>query len=164
MTLYVLERHFGRRGFCLLRNLSCVFETKHWLGLFPNSSVALNGDTIDIKIMNFVGDKCQIYKNGDKIGTLNFYHYLYAVISLNRNDGGHDHFKLEQEGYSNIHALSQNGEELLKFKANLNPLRIGKRFEVEQLKNDFPQSAIEELIFYVGEILYRKAIPDSLPF
>ncbi len=162
--MYILKGHFGRRGFYLLRNSNCVFETQHKFGIFPNSLVELNGDKIEIKIKNFVGDKSQIYKNGGKIGTLNFYHYRYSIISLKRNDGDIDHFKLEEDGYSQTYVLSQNDLTILKFKASINPLHFDKKFEIEELENKFSRSAIEELIFYVGEILYRKVTPETSPF
>jgi len=148
----------------LLKNGHCAFETQHKLGILPQSSVNLHGDIIEIKLKNLVGDRCHIFKNGVNIGVLDFYHYLYALISLQRNDGATDLFKLEEDAYSQIFILSINERELLKFKLNLNPFLIDKRFEIERLENAYPVNVIEELIFYAGEILYRKMGRDASPF
>ncbi len=153
----------GRRGFYLLKNGHCVFETKHKLGLLPQSSVNLHGEDIEIKLKNFVGDRCNIFKNGVIIGVLDFYHYLYSVISLLRTDGSTDIFKLEEEGYSQTFLLSNDNQSILKFKTSLNPFLIDDRFEIERLEHTYPIRMIEELIFYAGEILYRKIRPDSSP-
>jgi len=94
---------------------------------------------------------------------LNFYHYLYSVITLMRNDGGVDNFKLEEEGYSQIFVLSNDGLPLLRFRGSLNPLLIDKRYEIEVIETSFPDTVIEELILYAGEILYRKIRPGASP-
>lgn len=159
--MYVLRGHIGRRGFFLEKAEQCIFETHHSYGIMPNSFVTLGADNINIRIRNLVGDKWNIFKNGYKIGNLDFSHYLYSTITLDRKDGSTDLFKLEEEGYSQAYVLSKSNMPIIKFVTSLNPLLIDDKFTLEVLSYAYPSEVIEELIYYAGEILYRKVRPNS---
>ncbi len=161
--MYSLHGLIGRRGFWLNREGQILFQTRHKLGLFPNSFAKISGVDFRINLANLLGDKWNIRKNGDVIGQLDFSHYQYSVIALNRLDGGVDKFRLDEDGYSQVFILTGKSGALMRFKRSINPLRIDDKYDVELLLDIYPETVLIELIFYAGEILFRKTNPDASP-
>ena len=159
--MYLLIGNIGRRGFSLEAEGRRVFQTKHWFGMMPNSSVNFGNDHIRIKLQNFLGIKSTIYKNGHKIGNIDFTTYLYSIITLDTKSDSKDIFKIEEEGFSQSYTLSQSNRPILKFSASLNPLNLSERFKVEVLSDSYPSHVIEELALYAGEVLFRLVRSNS---
>lgn len=154
--MYELAGKIATRGFYLERAGKRVFATSHKFGILQNSTAIIGNDKITVKARNLLGEKFTIQKNGFKIGHIDLTSYLYSKISLNRTDGTVDVFKLEERGFSQIHVLSHLGEEVIKFTVSLNPLRLVEFYKVEVLSDKFAPSAVEELMYYAGEILFRQ--------
>ena len=112
---------------------------------------------------NLLGDKWNITKNGNVIGRLDFSHYRYSVIKLNRIDGNLDTFRLDEEGYSQIFVLTGRLGAIMRFKKSISPLRMDDKYDVEILSNIYSENIAIELMLYAGEILFRKTNRDASP-
>ena len=161
--MYSLQGLIGRRGFWLNHNGQRLFETRHKLGLFPNSIARIAGENIKISLANLLGDKWNITKNGNVIGRLDFSHYRYSVIKLNRIDGKLDTFRLDEEGYSQIFVLTGRLGTIMRFTKSISPLRMDDKYDVEILSNIYSENIAIELMLYAGEILFRKTNRDASP-
>lgn len=153
--MYIIRGHIGRRGFSLQKDGRHIFATKHSFGFLRTSKISIGAAKIAIKSQNLIGSKFQIFKDGHEIGSLDFTSYLYSVLSLQKKDGSVDIFKFEEDGFSQIFTLSQAGQKILKITTSLNPINLSEKYTVEVVSDRFSAEAIEELIFYCGEILFR---------
>jgi hypothetical protein len=154
--MYLLDGNLLGRGFSLSKAKQIRFRTKHKFGVMPASTVLIHGAHRSVKPHNLLGDKWDIFDGDDRLGQLDMSNYLYHSISLKRIDGRNDVFKLEQQGYAAHYILSKSDAQIMSFDLSLNPFHLQDRYKINVFPNTFSASALEELMFYVGEILYRK--------
>lgn len=153
---YLLRGNPLTRGFSLLHNNSVQFTTRHYLGWFPSSRTLLNGETIKIVPKNIVGDKLNIKKSDLVCGEIDFHKAAYSQISLNRFDGETDRFRLDAIGFQQEYILHRHGQSpILKIKFDLSPIKLDNKYWVEGLDTSMSNSAMNELMLYCGEILFR---------
>lgn len=159
--MYVLKGNILVRGFSLVKDNSVCFRTRHRFGAMPGSTVTIRGDRLSVKRNNLLGDKWDVFKGDAHVGRLDFSNYLYSSIALNRHDGIVDVFKLEQQGYAELYILSKSGTPIMSFDLSLNPFYLEDRYKVSIVSDAFPDDVLEELMFYVGEMLFRKVSLQS---
>ena len=161
--MYTLYGLIGRRGFKLEKDGLTLFQTAHKFGMFPTSFTTIADVNFKISPANLLGDKWAITKDNEIIGELSFSNYRYSLITLSCTDGSVDKFRLDEEGYSNIYTLTGQDGPMMKFKASLNPLRVDDKYNVELVSSAYTGDILYELIFYAGEILFRKIKPGNSP-
>ena len=122
----------------------------------PGSTVIVNDVCLTVKLNTPIGDKWDVFKGAEHTGRLDCSDFRHFSIILKRNDGGTDVFKLEQQGYAELYILSKSSIKVMSFDLSLNPLHLTDRYKITLFPNTFSDPALEELMFYGGEILYRK--------
>lgn len=162
-SMYVLKGNVWVRGFSLEKDKALRFRTRHRLGFMNGSMVTIGDANLSVKQQGFVGFKWNIYKNGGFMGHLDISNYMHAIIALKRNDGTVDVFKLIRQGFAQEYILSKSDVEIMRFDVSLNPLNLEDQYRVSVFSNIFTQGALEELIFYAGEILFRTMHTFSRP-
>ena len=151
--MYVLKTNFRGRGFRLIKNRQQIFKTTIYNGDLYRSSVVIHGDNYEIKRNQ---DQLNIYKNDAKIGFLDLFRKPYSIITLQRTDGTKDFFKLESTHMSHYTLYSVNGDELLLLDQSWSKMFFFHEFKVKALSDFYPDETLEELIYYVGEVIYLK--------
>ena len=159
--MYILLGKILGRGFSLEKSNRKIFRTTHKLGFLPSSYVSIDGDRISLKPKNMIVSKLSIFKNGYEMGEIDLHAHFHATISLKTKEGEVDRFKFEDIPFAQTFILSNSKAQILKFSSSLNPLLLREKFTIEVLSDIFPREAIEELIFYSGEILFRKPSVSS---
>ena len=83
------------------------------------------------------------------------------MITLYRLDGAKDFFKLNAVVLSHYTLSTVNEKSLLKFQHMLSRVFFFNEFKVEVLSDLYPNKILEELMFYVGEVLYKRVEDDK---
>ena len=156
--MYVLKPNKKGRGFRLLHKKQQVFETTHLYNAPPVSSVTIETDEIEIRHFK---ETSEIFKNGKKIGAITYKKKNDILITLYRLDGGKDFFKLNAVVLSHYTLSTVNEKSLLKFQHMLSRVFFFNEFKVEVLSDLYPNEILEELMFYAGEVLYKRVEDDK---
>lgn len=151
--MYVLKPNRKGRGFRLYYKRHLVFQTTNSHDVTQPSSVRIDSEEIEIEHNE---QTSEIFKNGQKIGIVTYKTDADFVITLYRLDGAKDFFKLQSTALSHYTLSALDEKPLLKFNHMLSRLFFFNEFKVEILSDLYPSEILEELMFYAGEIIYKR--------
>lgn len=156
--MYVLKPNRKARGFRLMHKRQQIFQTINSDDVTQPSSVLIDSDTIE---MRHHEETSEIFKNGNKIGIVSSKNETDYIITLYRLDGSKDFFKLSTVVFSHYTLSSVDEDPLLKFNQMASRLFFFNDFKVEVLSDLYPPELLEELMFYAGEIIYKRVWDDK---
>lgn len=151
--MYVLKPNRKGRGFRLMHKRHQIFQTTNSDDVTEPSSLIIDSDAIE---MRHYEEASEIFKNGNKIGVVSSKNETDYIITLYRLDGAKDFFKLSSVVFSHHTLTSVDEDPLLKFNQMASRLFFFNDFKVEVLSDLYPAELLEELMFYAGEVIYKR--------